>query len=340
MQKTPQSQQQLQYPCQTPVNNTPAAANSSDTELPVKPPSKHRLCMDGTTTISKSLSLTQELSKVMRNISIEIVSCHVKINHPSQLLPQTEDDKFIRKHREYRAVRENLKQLVTHIMFKNKTILFEYVDDWLLNNVIVKNIKNSSTSNNNNTSSSSSSTLQKPSIIMPKLRNFFMDLITRTFETNTSLPFDIKNWLMIASVHMIGVIVCESFQNHVKSGSFQKSSKTTKQTKDDQEQLLSTVIKLVSGTVSDFITTRHMHFIESVGSWTQLRHYFVNKNGQLIFQEELEPLESSATSNVSSLYPDSEATNASESGTFDLVLPSLIAGAVATLGVITYAKLK
>ena len=45
----------------------------------------------------------------------------------------------MRKNREYRDVRENLKKLVTHLMFKNKTILFEHVDDWLLNNVIVTN---------------------------------------------------------------------------------------------------------------------------------------------------------------------------------------------------------
>ena len=158
---------------------------------------------------------------------------------------------------------------------------------------------------------------------MPKLRNFFMDLITRTFETNTSLKFDIKNWIMIASVHMIGVIICESFQDH----------------KPEPQQLI-TVISLVSSTVSDFITTRHMHFIESVGSWTQLRHYFVTKNGQLIFKEEIEPLESSATSNASSLYPDSEATSVGDGPGLDLVVTSLIAGAVAGLGILTFAKLK
>lgn len=129
---------------------------------------------------------------------------------------------------------------------------------------------------------------------------------------------------MIASVHMIGVIICESYQNQTK----------------DKESLI-TVIKLVSGTVSDFITTRHMHFIESVGSWTQLRRYRVTKNGQLIYNEEpadSDVMESSATSNTSSFYPESEAGGSS--GGFDFVMSGLIAGAVATLGVLTYAKLK
>jgi len=309
-------------------------------------PSKHRLCMEGTTQICAQLSLTQELSKVMRNVSIEIISCHVKINKPIQLLPQTDEEKFIRKNREYRDVRENLKKLVTHLMFKNKTILFEHVDDWLLNNVIVTNTashrqndsdsskfkqnsefesetltQNSNLSSQTSYNAPTSSKLQKTSIIMPKLRNFFSDLISRTFDTNTSLSYDIKNWIMIASVHMIGVIICESFQNQTK----------------DKESLI-TVIKLVSGTVSDFITTRHMHFIESIGSWTQLRFYRVTKNGQLILPDFAEDvMESSATSNTSSFYPESEAGS---SGGFDFVMSGLIAGAVATLGVLTYAKLK
>jgi len=48
-------------------------------------------------------------------------------------------------------------------------------------------------------------------------------------------------------------------------------------------------------------------------------------------------MESSATSNTSSFYPESEAGS---SGGFDFVMSGLIAGAVATLGVLTYAKLK
>lgn len=308
----------------------------------------------------------------MRNISIEIVSCHVKINQPSQLLPQNDDDKYLRKHKEYKLVRENLKQLVTHLMFKNKTILFEHVDDWLQDNVIVKNSvdrhdidrheidtqntssgyysndsknlnisKNSCISNNPSTKNylQNSSTLQKDSIIMPRLRIFLMDLINRTFTTNTSLPIDIKNWIMIASVHMIGVIICECFQNQIKSGTIRTENKNSSHSHYSQD-CLSKIIKLVAGTVSDYITTRHIHFIESVGSWTQLRHYFVTKNGQLIFNEEMEPVESSATSNASSLYPESEATSVGDGGGLDILLPSLIAGAVATLGVLTYAKLK
>lgn len=364
--KTTNAENQIQLPSQqNPDSNSnfqdfqyqinesttsPSSSSRISSKSPPKP-SNHRLCMEGTTQICAQLSLTQELSKVMRNVSIEIISCHVKTSQPSQLLPQTNDDKFMRKNREYRDVRENLKKLVTHLMFKNKTILFEHVDDWLLNNVIVTNntanrqndqnssqfkhnsdfesetpglTQNSNLSSQNSYHAPTSSKLQKTSIIMPKLRNFFSDLITRTFETNTSLPFDIKNWIMIASVHMIGVIICESYQNQTK----------------DKESLI-TVIKLVSGTVSDFITTRHMHFIESVGSWTQLRRYRVTKNGQLIYNEEpadSDVMESSATSNTSSFYPESEAGGSS--GGFDFVMSGLIAGAVATLGVLTYAKLK
>merc|ERR1711990_374520 len=136
--------------------------------------------MEGTTTLCRSLNLRQELSKVIQNTSIEIVYCHVRISQINQLLPQSEDDKYIRKHREYRAVRETLKTLVTHLMFRNKTILFEYIDDWLQKNVV-----NPTTPDNSATSTSSSTFKQsttyqlQPAQVMPKLRTFFKDLITK-----------------------------------------------------------------------------------------------------------------------------------------------------------------
>jgi len=286
----------------------------------------HR-CSIPTDPLFCNLSLNQELTQVMKNMAMDIISSHVHVKI-DELLPfaGSEIDTKIRCNGTYLETRKTMSKLVTHLLFKNKRILYEYVSEWLSNEIL---------------GDSDSKSAAKPTTdhhlnlntitLMPKLRAFFRLVIDRSFAGNISHSYDVKNWLMISTCHMIGVLICECYQNKTDSSSI------------NSKEYLKKLTRIVARSISDYITTNHMQFMEAVGGWAELSRYDVNDRSRsssriLVLRDSVSGTtvdeESLADQSVSSL-----ASRQEERGVLTIsttVLPIIFA---ATLGVIGYKKL-
>lgn len=280
------------------------------------------------------------------------------------------------KNRDYKSCSQKLIGLVTSILFKNKSILFEMIDEWVTKDIMplipdldhpsdpIKSNVQQSTSNTSlpssqlNTSNSSNdltsenidsgiSEVTKPStlskifpnlgwridhskifdksqIVIPKIRAFFAKIIKNYFtidydslstkckkttssirnnngnsntllkvesihsisKSNTDIksppntplkvPFEIKNWIIIASVHAIGVIIIESYNSKVLH---------------KHRNYTFSMIRLVSVAMTDYISSNHLYFFKICG-WKSLQYLNLDYRSKFQTQNQNESMRS------------------------------------------------
>jgi len=317
-----------------------------------------------THSLFSELSPRQELTKVMLNMALDNIASHVHLKVDELLtVDQTLEDSIdqrIRRNTNYQATRRVLTKLVSQLLFKNKRVLYEYVDTWVSHEILSSKSpkkhkaskasscstiesctsKKKSTASQRSTSSTFSSSVStsssdslNPVQIIPKMRSFFRLVIDRSFADNCTHSFNVKNWLMISTCHMIGVIICECYHNKTLSQNVAKGR-------------IAELARIVASSVSDYIVTNHTLFIESVGGWVQLRGYRVNdmrSSSQILVPRESFNTSSTGCDDDSFTEASisSQASRADDVGAFNIptstVLPIIVATA---LGIVGYKHLK
>jgi len=189
----------------------------------------------------------------------------------------------------YNSCRNILFKLVQNILHKNRKTLFKIIDDWVIKDLIpfIPDLQRNNVKKflpNLGWRVDHEEIFNQSLNIIPKIRAFFSKLITKyfsielekknidkskktKFETRNKnskiygkVPYDIKNWIIIASIHSIGYLMLESYKMNNKN----------------HVNYTFGILKLISVSLSDYIVSNFLNFFKICG-WESLKDFELNR---------------------------------------------------------------